>query len=173
MEPLAVFVAQFLWFLLVWTAVARVVVWPWSLRLAPEARLSLWVAPEMFRVLGLGLLVQNLSPGMPRGFALATAAGDSLTASLALLAFLGLRRGWRAARGLAWACTLVGVGDLLLAFPHAVHSGAIAHLGAQWYVPVFAGPLMVVAHVACLVTLLRTRDATPGGARHGARRPIR
>ena len=45
---------------------------------------------------------------MPAGFAVPTAAADSLTAVLAASAFLGLQRGWGVARGLAWACTLVG-----------------------------------------------------------------
>ncbi len=155
MEPLHLFVAQFLWFLLVWSAIACLVVWPWSLGLSSEARLSLWLAPQMFRVLGLGLLVPNLSPGISREFAVATAVGDSLTATLALLAFLGLRRGWRFARPLTWACMFVGITDLLVAFPHAARTGAIDHLAAQWYVPVFAGPVMVVSHIACLVALLR------------------
>jgi hypothetical protein len=155
MEPLPVFVLQLLWFLLVWAVLVRFVVWPWSERLGPDGRLALFVAPEMFRVLGLGLLVPSLSPGMPREFAAATAVGDSTTAVLALLAFVGLRRGWRNARALVWACTVIGMLDLLVAFPHAVRSGAIAHLAAQWYVPVFAGPPMVVSHIACLVALLR------------------
>lgn len=160
MEPLAIFVAQLGWLLLVWSALAYWVIWPWSMRLSAPARLSLWVAPQMFRVLGLGLLVPNLAPGVSREFAAATALGDSLTATLALLAFAGLQRGWPRARSLAWSCTLVGLADLLIAFPHAAHTGAIAHLAAQWYVPVFAGPVMVVSHVACLATLLGTRGAT-------------
>ena len=69
MEPLAIFVPQFSWFLFAWSLIAWYVLWPWSARLAPEARLSVWIAPEMFRVLGTGLLVHNLSPGMPTGFA--------------------------------------------------------------------------------------------------------
>jgi hypothetical protein len=162
---LPVFVSQLLWLLLVWSAIAWLVVWPWSQRLSPEARLALWVAPQMFRVLGLGLLVESLSPGMPAEFAIATATGDSLTATLALLAFVGLRRGGRHGRAAAWACTIVGAADLLVAFPHAVRTGAIAHLAAQWYVPVFAGPIMVVSHAACLVTLLRTRRPSGAGAR--------
>jgi hypothetical protein len=114
----------------------------------------------MFRVLGVGLLVPNLSPGMPYDFALATAAGDSLTASLALGAFLALRRGSRRGRRLAWACTIVGTLDLLAAFPHALHSGALPHLAAQWYVPVFAGPIMIVSHVACFAELRGLRRAS-------------
>jgi hypothetical protein len=154
-EPLAIFILQFLWFLFAWCLIAYFVLWPLSARLSSQARLSVWVAPEMFRVLGVGLLVPNLSPGMPAEFAVSTAAGDSLTALLAALAFVGLRRGWPSARGLAWACTLVGSVDLLVAFPHAAATGAISHMAAQWYVPVFAGPPLVVCHVACLVLLIR------------------
>jgi len=156
MEPLFVFVV--LWFLFAWSLIVYFVVWPWSARLSPDSRLSAWVAPEMFRVLGLGLLVPNLSPGMSSGFALSTGTGDSLTAVLAALAFIGLRRGWRQARGLVWACTVIGTLDLLVAFPHAAASGAISHMAAQWYVPVFAGPPMVISHVACFLLLVRGRS---------------
>jgi hypothetical protein len=155
--PLVIFVLQFLWFLFAWSLIACFVLWPWSARLSPNARLCAWVAPEMFRVLGVGLLVPNLSPGMPMEFAASTAAGDSLTAFLAALAFIGLHQDWRSARGLAWACTLVGSLDLLAAFPHAATTGAISHMAAQWYVPVFAGPPMVVSHVACFILLIRGR----------------
>lgn len=161
MQPLPLFVLQFAWFLVAWSLIAYFVFWPWSAQLSPNARLSAWVAPEMFRVLGLGLLVPSLSPGMPAEFAISTAAGDSLTAILAALAFVGLRRGRGAARGFAWACTVVGTLDLLAAFPHAAATGAISHLAAQWYVPVFAGPVMVISHVACFILLFAGR---PGGS---------
>jgi hypothetical protein len=99
---------------------------------------------------------------MPRDFAVATAVGDSLTAGLAFLAFVGLQRGWSSARALTWACTLVGTLDLSIALPHAVRSGAVAHLAAQWYVPVFAGPPLVLSHIACFAALLRrARDSGP------------
>jgi hypothetical protein len=159
LPPLVLFVFQFLWFLFAWSLIARFVLWPWSEQLSPAARLSAWVAPEMFRVLGTGLLVPNLSPGMPMEFAAATAIGDTLTASLAAAAFVGLQRGWPAGRGLAWACTLVGTLDLLVAFPHAAATGAISHMAAQWYVPVFAGPPLVICHVACFVLLIRGRGS--------------
>ena len=156
MQPLVLFVVQFLWFLFAWCLIVYFVLWPWSARFSPDARLSIWVAPEMFRVLGLGLLVPNLSPGMPGEFALSTAAGDSLTALLAALAFIGLQQGWRRARALAWACTGVGMLDLLAAFSHAASAGAVSHLAAQWYVPVFAGPPLLVSHIACLILLVRS-----------------
>lgn len=163
MQPIALFVLQFLWFLLAWSLIAYFVVWPWSARLSRNARLSAWVAPEMFRILGLGLLVPNLSPGMPAEFAVPTAAADAVTAILAASAFVALRRDWPAARGLVWACTIVGTLDLLVAFPHAAAVGAISHLAAQWYVPVFAGPVMVVSHAACFILLLGSGTKTFGG----------
>ena len=78
---------------------------------------------------------------MPPEFATTTAAADLLTAVLAACAFVGLRRGWGAARGLAWACTLVGSLDILIAFPHAASTGAITHLATQWYVRFLRGRL--------------------------------
>jgi hypothetical protein len=63
MEPLVIFVLQFLWFLFAWSLIVYFVVWPWSARLPPDARLSAWVAPEMFRVLGVGLLVPSSLSG--------------------------------------------------------------------------------------------------------------
>jgi hypothetical protein len=156
MNPVAYFVFQFLWFLLAWSVITYYVVWPWSLTLDTNRRLSLWVGPEAFRVLGVGLLVPSLSPGMPLEFAVPTAVADTTTAALAILALVGLFRGWKAARKLVWLCTIVGVSDLLIAFPHAAHTGATSHLAAQWYVPVFAGPIMVVSHVACIATLVQS-----------------
>ncbi|HYB98603.1 MAG TPA: hypothetical protein VEC57_05655 [Candidatus Limnocylindrales bacterium] len=156
MGPLPIFIVQLWWFVLAWSLIVYLAIWPWSRRLSTDARLSLWIAPQMFRMLGLGLLSPVISPGMPRDFAVATAVGDGVTATLAVFAFLGLHRGWRSARPLTWTCAIVGAADLLIAFPHANHSGAIGHLAGQWYVPVFAGPIMVVAHAACFVELSRS-----------------
>lgn len=155
MPPMTLFVLQLLWFLLAWSLLARFVAWPWSARFSPNARLSAWIAPQMFRVLGLGLLVPNLSPGMPAEFALPTATADAATAVLAVSAFVALQRDWPAARRLAWACTILGTLDLLVAFPHAATVDASAHLAAQWYVPVLVGPVMAISHVACFVLLSR------------------
>ena len=56
---------------------------------------------------------------------------------------------------IAHAMELSGLLDLLIAFPHAASTGAISHMAAQWYVPVFAGPPLVISHVACIVLLVR------------------
>ena len=162
MDPFAIFMTQFVWFLVIWSVTAYFVLWPWSRRLPTRARLAFWIAPQMFRAMGLGLLVPNLSPGISQEFAIPTAAVDFFTAVLALPAFVGLLRGWRLARPLTWACTLIGLSDLSIAFSIAPFMGVADHLAAQWYVPALVGPLMIVAHVACLAALFQSRTPSQG-----------
>ena len=157
MDPAPLFVMQFVWFLLAWSTLAAVFVVP-QLAALPTARaLAVAVTPQMFRVLGVGLLVPNLAPGLPREFALPTALGDTTTALLAWATLLAVHAGSRHARGLAWACTIVGAGDLMIALPHAARIEAARYLAAQWYVPTVAVPLMIVSHVLTARTLLGSR----------------
>ena len=162
MQPLAIFITQFVWFLIVWSAVAYFVLWPWSRRLPTRTQLAFWIAPQMFRALGLGLLVPNLSPAISQEFAVPTAVVDFFTAILAVPAFIGLLRGWQFARPLAWLCTIIGLNDLLIAFSIAPFIGVANHLAAQWFVPALVGPLMIVAHVACLAALIQSRAQSQG-----------
>ena len=155
MDPLPLFLTQFVWFFVAWSTLAYLVVWPWSLRLSAETGLMVWIAPQMFRAFGLGLLVPALSPGLAPAFAVPVAAFDAFTAVLALLAFIALRRGRRAARPLTWGATVIGLSDLLIAFSIAPFIGVADHLAGQWYIPAFVGPLLIVAHVGCLAALLR------------------
>lgn len=165
MQPIAVLAAQFVWFLCAWSAIALLLIAPRVRRLEPEEQLSIWLAPQLLRVLGLGLLVPPLAPDMPASFALPTAIGDSATAVLALLALLALARRARGARALAWTCTAFGSADLLVAMIGAARAGAADHLAAQWFVPALGVPLMIVAHGMAFATLLRTRPSLPRARR--------
>ena len=90
MNPLPLFLVQFVWFLVVWGAIGLIFVNPMLRGSSPNRALSVLVAPQLFRVLGVGLLVPNLSPQMPQSFAIATAVGDCLTAFLALASLVAL-----------------------------------------------------------------------------------
>ncbi len=158
MDPGPLFALQFFWFLLVWAAVATLFVGPAIAHLHPDDALAVWVVPQLFRVLGVGLLVPNLAPDMPGSFALPTAVGDSFTASLALVSVVALRRRWSAARAFAWICNFVGAADLSIALPHAASIQAARFLAGQWYVPAAGIPLMVVSHVMAFRALLRGRS---------------
>lgn len=159
MNPAPYFALQFFWFLAAWTVVAALFVRPAIRNYAPDDALALWIVPQLFRVLGVGLLVPTLSPGMPASFAVPTAIGDCLTAVLALVAVVALRGRRPAARKLAWACTVVGMSDLLIALPHAASIDAARFLTAQWYVPTLGVPLMIVCHLMALRNLLRIDPA--------------
>jgi hypothetical protein len=155
MNPTPLFLIQFAWFLVAWTAIAVLLVAPLTQRLDREDALSVWMAPQLFRVLGIGLLVPNLSPEMPRSFGLPTAIGDSCTAVLALTSLIALRRRWQLGSSIAWTCNLVGAADLAIALPHAATIQAARFLGPQWYVPALGVPLMIVSHVMAFRVLLR------------------
>jgi hypothetical protein len=161
MNPLPLFAFQFLWFLAAWSAIASLFVYPKLRELPEEDALAFCVVPQLFRVLGVGLLVPALSPGLPHEFAIPTAIGDSLTAALAMVAVIALRKRWPSARKAAWACNVVGAADLAIALPHAAAIGAANHLATQWYVPTLAVPLMIVSHVMAFRFLLETRRRSP------------
>jgi hypothetical protein len=161
MEPTLVFGAQFFSSLAAWSVVVACWVGPAVRGWALEDRLALSTTPLMLRFLGLGLLVDHLSPGLDAAFARNTAIGDSITAVLAVLATIGLRRRWSWGRALAWGAHLVGAIDLAIALPNAARVGAAMHMHAQWYVPAFGVPLMIVAHVLGLRMLLGARSSAP------------
>jgi hypothetical protein len=153
-NPAPIFAFQFLWFLAAWSAIAALFVWPKLRQLDEEDALAVCITPQLFRVLGAGLLVPNLAPGMPHEFAIPTAIGDSTTSILAMLAVVALRRGWGIGRNAAWACSIVGAADLAIALPHAATIGAAQYLTAQWYVPTLGVPLMIVSHAMTIRILL-------------------
>jgi hypothetical protein len=113
-----------------------------------------------FRFSGLVFLVPGVvGPGLPEGFAPAAAYGDFATGLLALLALLTVR-----IPPLFWAFVvafnLVGVGDLLLDYWHAVQGGLPEHagaLGAAYAIPVLYVPLLMITHGYALYELARRR----------------
>jgi hypothetical protein len=153
MNSVYLFVIQFVWFLVVWTTIAKLFVSPYVQRFEINDKLSIWLLPQLFRVLGVGLLVQNLAPDLPYSFALPTAIGDSITSILALISIIALQKKWTSARSLVLVCNGVGSIDLAIALPHAAAIKVANYLTAQWYVPAAIVPLMIVSHVMIWHTL--------------------
>lgn len=151
------FAFQFIWFLIAWSVIAVFFIEPKLKEKDLYYRLSFWTAFHLFRVLGVGLLVRNLSPGMPKDFAVFTAAGDTLTAFLALCSLLALRHRWRYCIALVWIFNIFGFLDLMFALFNAVRVNASEYLQAQWYVPALVVPLMLVAHIAIFKNLIDQR----------------
>ncbi len=157
MNPLPLFVLQFVWFLVVWAVLGQLFVAPRLRGLDPDRVVAVWLCPQLFRILGTGLMVPSLAPEMPRGFAVSTAVGDAVTAGLALAALVALQRRSRYARRLVWICTVVGLSDLTVALVTAARIEAARYLAAQWFVAAVLVPLMIVSHVMVLRALLESR----------------
>ena len=111
-----------------------------------------------FRFFGLVLILLGVVvSSLPSGFATSAAYGDFATGILALLALLTVR-----VRPLFWffvaAFNLVGIGDLILAYYHAVQGGLPEHagqLGLAYPVPILYVPMLMITHIVALYWLVR------------------
>jgi hypothetical protein len=111
-----------------------------------------------FRFFGLVFLVPGVvSPNLPASFAAFAAYGDFATGLLAIMALLTIR-----VRPLFWgfvvAFNLVGIGDLIVDYYHAIQAGVPARpgeLGAAYAIPILYVPLLVITHCVALYWLVR------------------
>jgi hypothetical protein len=111
-----------------------------------------------FRFFGLVFILPGVvGPDLPASFAAPAAYGDLATGLLAMLALITFR-----IRPLFWglvvAFNLVGAGDLLLAYAHAIQAGLPARageLGAAYAIPILYVPLLMITHGVALYWLAR------------------
>ena len=111
-----------------------------------------------FRFFGLAFIVPGVvGPDLPAGFAPFAAYGDFATGVLAMLALFTVRK-----RPLFWtfvvAFNVVGAGDLILDYYHAIQGGLPAHageLGAMYAIPVLYVPALMITHLLSFYWLLR------------------
>ena len=141
-----------------WGIVAIRYVWP-ELRNCqrPEALRPLLIL-HSFRFVGLAFLVPGVvSPDLPSAFARSAAYGDIIAAALALLSLLTLARGPGVA--IVWIFNLWGAADLLNAFYQANAAGLLpGQLGATYFIPTVAVPLLLVTHALVFRILLQRQD---------------
>ena len=119
-----------------------------------------------FRFFGLVFILSDVvGPNLPASFATFAAYGDLAAGLLAMLALVTIRM-----RPVFWlfvvAFNLVGMGDLVLDYYHAIQAGLPARaeeLGAAYAIPIIYVPLLMITHVAALRLALR-----PAGERSAA-----
>jgi hypothetical protein len=156
MRTTQLLVFQFALSLAAYAAIGGWVVWPWLQRAPRRTALSILLLPQLFRHVGVTLLVPEVvDPELPAAFARQTAIGDTLTVALAWVALVSLRAGWQFATTAVWSFNVVGLGDLLFNLATAAPLGAAEHLGAAWYGPAFIVPGMLVVHVLIFAVLVR------------------
>ena len=155
MQPLEIFATQLLFSLLVYSLLARWIIVPKLAPMKQNDRLFWLVLPHTSRHIGLSFLVPGLTAGELRdGFAMPTAYGDFITAILALVSLLLLKRESRLAIPLVWVTTLFGTADLLKALSNP---DMVPILGTTWYIPTMWVPLLLVSHFLTARELLSSR----------------
>jgi len=157
MTPQLCFFVSIAFSLVAWGTLASRYVWP-RLRLRSRAEaLQRLLTLHSFRFIGLAFLVPGVvSSDLPSGFARSAACGDIIAAALALLSLQLLSS--RAGVLSAWIFNLWGAFDLLSAFYHANQDGLIpGQLGAAYFIPTVAVPLLLVTHAMAFRILLRNQ----------------
>jgi hypothetical protein len=144
--------------LVAFAILTKAIAWP-RLRLLSRADALLrLVIPHTFRFLGLSFLVPGVvSPSLSPAFAAPAAYGDLVAAVLADIAALALvaRVSW--GTRIVWILNVWGTIDLL----RAVYEGQIGvgidpgSLGATFFIPTVAVPLLLVTHALMFWVLLR------------------
>jgi hypothetical protein len=111
-----------------------------------------------FRFFGLVFILPGVvGPDLPSSFARFAAYGDFATGVLAILALLTVR-----IRPLFWflvgTFNLVGVGDILIDYYHAIQTGLPTmpgQLGSAYAIPIIYVPLLMITHIAAFYWLVR------------------
>ena len=124
-----------------------------------------------FRFFGLAFIVPGVvGPDLPASFAIFAAYGDFATGMLALLALVTFR-----IRPLFWALViafnLVGAGDLILDYYHAIQANLPANagaLGATYAIPVLYVPVLMITHLLAFYWLLRPQPDASANAHEAA-----
>ena len=156
MENRPLLAIQFVCCLVAWSAIAHAYVAPRLATLDLHRALRVWIAPQMFRVIGVTLLAKNVAgPGLDPDFARWVAYGDAATTALAIITFVALARPGKLGIALAAITTVVGAADLLHNLVLGMRVNAAQDLGPAWFVVAIVVPAMLVAHVGAASRLLK------------------
>jgi len=156
MDNQIIFVLQFLMSLTVYALIARWFITPWLSKKSKHEALILLILPNAFRHIGLVFLATGvIAHPLPEVFAGPAAYGDFITAILALLSMIALRKSWAIALPLIWIFNIVGTLDLLNALFQGARLDVFNNLGAAWYIPTFLVPALLVTHFMIFVRLIK------------------
>jgi hypothetical protein len=107
------------------------------------------------RHLGLMFLTTGVtSTAMPQQFAIPAAAGDFLSATLALMAAFLIHRKSRWAISMTWLFSVVGIADFAMAVVLSRLYNAADFMGGSYWIPSFWVPMLIVGHII-VITVLR------------------
>jgi hypothetical protein len=141
-----------------WLLCFRAYILPWLRRVDRVAAHRAIATLHSFRFFGLVFILPGVvGSALPAGFAQFAAYWDFATGLLAMGALMAVR-----IRPLFWllvaAFNVVGLGDLLLDYYHAIRLGlptVAGQLGGAYAVPILYVPILVITHVTALYWMAR------------------
>lgn len=153
MDTLTIFLIQLVLSILIFTLLAKWVIYPWLETKNYTIALMILIAPHTLRHVGLTFLIPSVTaPDIPQFFAFTTAWGDFAAGILALIALFALKRHLKLAILLVWVFNLEGFIDLLYALSQAE---AVPSLAGTWYIPTFIVPFLLVSHIMIFIWLIK------------------
>lgn len=143
---------------LAWGVFAAQYIWPALSKRERADALRPILVLHGFRYIGLAVLIPGVvSPQLSATlFARGLAYGDVAAATLSLIALAALRT--KFAAPLIWLFNIFGAADLLNAFYQGGRislANAPGVLGAAYFIPILAVPLLLITHVLVFRVLMR------------------
>jgi hypothetical protein len=156
----AIFWIQLLVSLGVFSLVTVWYVWPKLTKLARNSTLTLLLFANVFRYVGLIVLVKGMvDPKLPHTFLSSAAYGDLLAAALALASIVALRSNWRFVITLVWVANTWGFLDLLNGVRGVIESNIPSYnLSTLWYIYVFYAPVVIISELLIFTILVKSRS---------------
>ena len=160
MQPIKIFVVQFVLSIFAWVIIARWFVISWIKTRSDLEVLPILIIPQLFRHIGATLLVPGVAASsLPPLFAVSTAYGDIATALLAMLSVSALVLRWKRALTIVWIFNIFGSLDMVHSLIQGARLKVAPHLGAAWVVPTFVVPMMLTIHFLVFYTLVREQTS--------------
>jgi hypothetical protein len=145
-----------------YSLIAMWYVWPKVSAMPVEKALIPFLIGHIFRATSLLLLAPGVVTlrTLPRQFAVGTASGDVLAATLAIVSLALLRNGWRGALLVVWIFNVAGVIDAGRNVIVGVQLSVIPHLGASVIALVVLVPMLFISHLIVFLLLIRAKSPT-------------
>ena len=142
--------------LLTFGLIAKWYLLPWIDRVPRPDVLTPLLLLHSFRYIGLAFVTPEVvSSDLASAFATPAAYGDLATALFALLTLGAVRLRGNAALPLVWIFNIMGTLDLGYAVFQGTRHAIASHLGAAYFIPILAVPVLLVTHYLIFRILLR------------------
>lgn len=144
----------------VFTLLTMWYVWPRLVTLNVNSALVPLLFVNVFRFVGMGLLVNGMvDPRLSHADLSKSAYGDLIAAALALAAIFALRSNWQFATRLVWVANTWGFLDLLSTLYNIIDTDLPSYqLGSFYWVFILLAPLVIISEVGIFTILIKSRS---------------